>query len=134
VADWFLAGSTSVRKQAEKDMASLQGTWELLPQGPGSAPSNIRLIVEGDRRILKSGDVFINQSIYRLNPATTPRSIDVIPTEGALRGALMLGVYALDGDTLRMCLARDGDPRPTGVTTEPEAAPTAMVFRRLAGR
>ena len=38
-----------------------------------------------------------------MDPRARPAAIDFAHTEGALKGKAWKGIYALDGDTLRVC-------------------------------
>ena len=49
-----------------------------------------------DGKLLYAGTV-------RVNPTAKPAAIDFEHTEGALKGKAWKGIYARDGDTLRIC-------------------------------
>jgi uncharacterized membrane protein len=53
---------------------------------------------------------------------------------GKSKGATYLGVYELVGDTLRLCYALDGRPRPGGFSSEPGSGHYLAIFTRLPAR
>ena len=63
---------------------------------------------------------------FTLDLSRTPKGIDVTP-EG---GKPMLGIYQIDGETHKVCLAEPGRERPTEFTTQPEGGRSLYVMRR----
>ena len=55
----------------------------------------------------------IQAGTQKLDPSKSPKTIDVMMTEGLKKGAVMLGIYEIDGDTLRVCFDEEGKKRPT---------------------
>jgi RNA polymerase sigma factor (sigma-70 family) len=121
----------------DEDKKKLQGTWYTvsveshgmkIPQERILA-KDVRLVVEGDRWTLTEarGDpdkVFT----VRLDATKRPKAIDSIYQTGPNKGKTSLGIYELDGDTLRVCLGEPGDPRPT--TFQGGRTYTLEVFKR----
>jgi RNA polymerase sigma factor (sigma-70 family) len=106
----------------DEDMKKLQGTWYTVsveshgmkvPEAKILA-KNVRLVAEGDRWTLKEtkGDPDKVFSV-RLDPTQQPKAIDIVYQTGENKGKTSLGIYELDGSTLRVCLGEPGDPRPT---------------------
>jgi uncharacterized protein (TIGR03067 family) len=72
------------------------------------------------------------EGVYHLDPTKTPKTIDVT-LFGPIRKT-MLGVYVLDGDTLKICMALDPDrtdQRPTDFATRPGTMTVAVTARRV---
>src|SRR5689334_18878319 len=106
-----LAGAAGAGQpdQAARDAAALKGEWELVsaesegrPAPPGVYKPGTRVVVEGEGLYFTDALAKSNKSKFRLDPSTTPKSID-IGTEKS-PGGVMKGIYALDGDALRLCL------------------------------
>jgi uncharacterized protein (TIGR03067 family) len=58
------------------------------------------------------------EGVYHLDPTKSPKTIDLVTVGGVRRTGL--GLYALDGDTLKLCLSLDPDriaDRPTEFTS-----------------
>ena len=63
---------------------------------------------------------------FTLDPSRKPKGIDVTPEDGKP----ILGIYQIDGDTHKVCLAEPGRERPTEFTTQPESGRSLYVMRR----
>jgi uncharacterized protein (TIGR03067 family) len=60
------------------------------------------------------------EGTYQIDPTKKPQTIDFTPLKGGraeAQGKPQLGIYELDGDTFRYCVAYSGNPRPTEFTT-----------------
>src|SRR5262245_49255477 len=94
--------------RAEEAPKKLQGAWTATKaQRDGKAADDVvghRLSFTGDRFQIRSAD---GKSLYagtvRVDPSAKPAAIDFEHTEGALKGKVWKGIYALDGDTLKTC-------------------------------
>jgi len=58
------------------------------------------------------GDEVLFDSTYTVNTSTNPKQINMVETEGDLTGKEAQGIYALDGDVLRICYRMPGLGRP----------------------
>ena len=121
----------------DDDKTSLQGTWYTASveshgrKVPAEriAAKDVRLVIESDRWTLKEahGDAD-KQFTVVLDPAATPRAMDFAYKSGEHKGKTSLGIYELNGSTLRICVAEPGDPRPTKF--DGAGAYTLEVFKR----
>jgi uncharacterized protein (TIGR03067 family) len=51
---------------------------------------------------------------FTLDPSKKPKAIDVTPLTGKDSGRALLGIYSIEGDTLKICVATGRrTPRPT---------------------
>jgi uncharacterized protein (TIGR03067 family) len=86
----------------------LQGSWTATQaEQDGKTAGDVighRLSFAGNRFQIRSRD---GKPLYsgtvRLNPSAQPAAIDFEHTDGALKGKAWKGIYALDGDTLKIC-------------------------------
>src|SRR5262245_687503 len=103
----------------EKELKKFQGAWTLESSETGGqkipADQLKRFIVtfDGDKHILKNGDDVIQVGTQKIDPSKSPKTIDVTMSEGPSKGAVMLGIYEFDGDTLKVCFDAEGKKRPT---------------------
>jgi uncharacterized protein (TIGR03067 family) len=108
---WLILGSGLVlacAQAAEDAQKPLQGTWTATKAArDGQAADDVvghRLSLTGTRFQIQSED---GQPLYagtvRVDPSATPAAIDFAHTDGALKGKVWQGIYALDGDTLTIC-------------------------------
>jgi uncharacterized protein (TIGR03067 family) len=117
------SGGTGARAddkaEVEKELKKFQGTWtfESSEAGGKGLPAGelkgLVLTFEGDKHTVKKGLEVIQVGTQKLDPSQSPKAIDVTMTEGLNKGAVMLGIYEIDGDTLRVCFDEKGKKRPT---------------------
>jgi RNA polymerase sigma factor (sigma-70 family) len=128
-------------KAAEKlkdDKAKLQGTW-LMVSGASDGDAFSDKIVK-DRTIVIDGDKItemergkkLSPSHFVLNATTNPKAIDATPIEGDFKGMMHLGIYALQGDSLKVCFGKSGDKRPNDFTCEKGSRRILLVYKREA--
>jgi uncharacterized protein (TIGR03067 family) len=107
------------KADVEKEARKFQGTWTIESSEAGGMvvpPGNLKglvVVFEGDKHTVKMGDEVVQVGTQKLDPSKTPKAIDVTMTEGPNKGAVMLGIYEFDGDTLRVCFDPQGKKRPT---------------------
>src|SRR5262249_49480268 len=92
--------------------------------------ANLQLMVKGDRRTIGSGETVCSEAYYRLNPAVKPPTIDLVVTKGGSRGHIMLGIYELSGDHLRVCYAVPGRERPRDFKPKAGSGHTLQEMKR----
>jgi len=71
------------------------------------------------------------EGIYHLDSAKSPKTIDIVTLGGARKTAL--GIYTLDGDTLKLCLSIDPDKvaeRPKEFSTKEGEMRVIVTFKR----
>ncbi|MBI3408231.1 MAG: TIGR03067 domain-containing protein [Planctomycetes bacterium] len=100
-------------------MKKFQGTWTIESsvsggmEVPADALKGLIVIFEDDKHTVKAGDKVIQVGTQKIDPSKSPKAIDVTMTEGPNKGAVMLGIYEFDGDTLKACFDAEGKKRPT---------------------
>jgi uncharacterized protein (TIGR03067 family) len=116
VAAGFAAEPDSVKK----DLDALQGAWavEGLEYNAKDVKDTYKisfvvkgdvLIVEGDDKVRKE----YAKLALKLDPSTTPKSVDLTVAGGVQKDAVLEGIYELKGDELRLCVKVFGKDRPT---------------------
>ena len=74
-----------------------------------------RLIFSGDEFSVKKGDETMIKGKFKINSSKKPKEIDMEFVEAKrenLRGKTTLGIYEIDGDTLKWCWNKPGGERP----------------------
>ena len=121
----------------EKEVRKFQGTWtfESSETGGKELPAGelkgVIVIFEGDKHTVKKGDEVIQVGTQKLDPSKSPKTIDVTLTEGPNKGAVMLGIYEIDGDTLKVCFDPQGKKRPTEFKSAPGSENFVNVHKRV---
>ena len=70
---------------------------------------------------------------FVVDSVTTPSSIDYTLVRGPHRGQTQRGIYELDGEVARYCMAAPGDERPAEFVTRAGDGRTLSVWRKCAG-
>src|SRR5262245_62568602 len=121
----------------EKEVKKFQGTWTIESSETGGMaipPGELKefiVIFEGDKHTVKMGDKVIRVGTQKLDPSKSPKAIDVTMTEGPNKGAVMLGIYEIDGDTLKVCFDPQGKKRPTEFKSAPGSENFVNVHKRV---
>ena len=101
-------------ERAPDDSRALRGTWSCAAAVIDGKPladavlKELRLTLTADRYKTERGDEVLFDSTYHLDPRTNPKQIEMTGTEGDAAGKPALGIYALDGDTLKICYTLPG--------------------------
>jgi uncharacterized protein (TIGR03067 family) len=108
-------GGSVLPAQAEKtDRDRIQGVWVIikaeqegddLTEFVKNNPST--MTYEGDKYTFRLG-AEVERGQFRLDPQAKIPALDYTITEGDQKGKRRLGIYRLDGDTLTICLAKEG--------------------------
>jgi uncharacterized protein (TIGR03067 family) len=132
----LLAPADDKADALRREVARHQGTWAVTSfvrdgkASPKELTDSIVRVVEGDHVVWKrDGKRFAGTAVV-LDPSKAPRTIDVLPDGGPARGERVLGIYKLDGDTLTICMADAGQPRPLAFEAPNGSKQTLMTFRR----
>jgi uncharacterized protein (TIGR03067 family) len=135
----FLIGLTAVLiapgladedSAVKKDLAALQGEWSMVSGSADGQPMPEKMR-EQMKRICKGDEVTVGPGTYSfggagqiffkakitLDPSKKPKTIDYEMIEGPTKGKKQLGIYEVEGDTLKSCFAKPGAERPTDFTS-----------------
>jgi uncharacterized protein (TIGR03067 family) len=118
---------------ARKDLEKMRGTWTLVSlEEDGKTATAARLkefkvTIGGDRYAFTVGGVTA-KGVYKLDPTTTPKAMDIIVEEGPHQGKTKLAIYEFDGDIFKCAVAEPGKDRPKGFTAG--AGYNAEVWKR----
>ena len=97
-------------EERNSDHDLIQGMWTVEAKGDFKAGGM------GVRWVFTAETVSFGQSpaSYKLDPSKKPRAIELVFIDGANKGQKFDGIYALSGDTLKLCLSNHPDAgRPT---------------------
>ena len=121
----------------EKEVRKFQGTWTFESSETGGTKLPIGelrgliLTFEGHKHTVKKGDEVIQAGTQKLDPSKSPKAIDVTMTAGLNKGTVMLGIYEIDGDTLKVCFDPQGKKRPTEFKSAPGSENFVNVHKRV---
>jgi uncharacterized protein (TIGR03067 family) len=120
------------------DRGTIQGRWKPISLERGGKPIASRtepndmmaLVIEGDRYDWTGGDVPMGGT-YTLDPTKTPKEIDVRPSSGPNQGRTLKGIYQIEGDTLKVCLAGPDEGRATEFESKEGGRHSLYIMRRV---
>jgi uncharacterized protein (TIGR03067 family) len=118
---------------AKKEKERLQGTWTVVTiakeENSEHDAEDSQMVISGDEFTMKQGDQVLAKGKFKLDPSKSPKAIDLEIAESSKEGdngKTALGIYALDGDSLKICLVPPGETdRPQKFTA---AAEKRIVF------
>jgi len=124
-----LCFAADAKEDAAKDKEKLQGTWQVVggeEQGEKIADAKLkmadmRFIIDGDKIRKEKG----KGGTFKLDPTKKPKEIDLSDDKETVKG-----IYSLDGDTLKFCVASAGNDRPTDFTTKKGDGRGLFVLKR----
>jgi len=129
----LLAGVAGAEDEAAM-RKKLSGTWSgFVVHGRGERPNQgpariTEMVISPDLITARDGARDFGAGTYRLDPAKG--FIDSTGTRGEPRGKTFLGIYTLEGDTLKWCSANPGKARPTELMTRPGSGHFLMILTR----
>ncbi len=121
---------------AKKDLAQLQGEWAMttgVRDGqslPDEMLKNSKRSCKADETTVVVGGQLLMKTKFTLDPSKKPKSIDYQITGGGNAGKTQLGIYELDGATVKFCFSTPGKDRPTDFTTKVGDGRTSSVWKR----
>ena len=125
------------RGEVAKELKKFQGTWtfESVQAGGKEIPAaefkGITVTFEGDKYAVKKGDEVVQAATLKLDPSKSPKTLDVTVAEGPNKGAVMLGIYEIGGETLKVCFDPHGKKRPTEFRSPPGSEYFVNVHKRV---
>lgn len=109
--------AADAKDDAKKDLDAMQGKWQLASlERDGKSvdvPKDAIRTVKGDTYTINPRPGVTIEGTYKLNADAKPKQIDITPTTGDNKGKTSLGIYEINGDTLKICWAPSGKDRPT---------------------
>jgi uncharacterized protein (TIGR03067 family) len=122
---------------SKKELEKFQGTWVFvsMEQDGREAPKTEEphtVTFEGDKFTVKLGNKVVQAGTHKLDPTKKPKTVDATVTEGEGKGTTMLGIYELEGDTIKVCFDSQGKQRPSQYRTAASPGYFMAVVKRSA--
>jgi uncharacterized protein (TIGR03067 family) len=137
-AVWSQAADGKAKEEAvAKDLQAFKGTWRMISKevdGKKFSEEEIKDVIatfDGSGKCsVRRGDKVIGEGTVKFDPTKKPKTVDVTFTEGEHKGQTVLGIYEIDSDAFRVCVARPGDDRPTEFSAKAGSGRTLIVYKR----
>jgi uncharacterized protein (TIGR03067 family) len=127
---------------AKQDLAQLQGTWNVVGAEHQGKKTGVGVLDKMQVTIKDNSFMMIDdktvpkprieKATLELKASTTPKSIDITPDKKG--NPMLLGIYKIDGDTLKLCWDKKrGEKsavRPTSFTTLPDSKSMMLILKR----
>jgi len=114
----------------------LKGSWQCVSAIVDGKPlpeqtvNRLRLTLTETRYITQKGEEALFDSTYTTDRSRTPKQINMVGTEGELAGKVAQGIYAVDGNILRLCYTMPGRPRPISFDSPTGSGAYLMTWTR----
>lgn len=133
-ASMALSAGNDTANVNKSDLASIQGTWQLISaekdgkKTPADVVSKIKVVIKGSSHSVYFGDMVVAKEIpFIIDAAKKPKTTeDRLPD-----GKVIRGIYELNGDTLKSCVASADKERPTKFAAKPGSGHTLRLFKRV---
>ncbi len=113
----------------------MTGTWSVLhaehdgKAAPKEAAKKMKLVQKGAEWTFYDGAEAVSGK-DTLDPSKTPRQVNSLLTAGRDKGKTVLGIYEVKDDTMKVCWADPGKPRPTAFATKPDSGQYLILLKR----
>ena len=135
----FIAVALGADEAGEKamleELGRLAGTWRFTSlelEGtalPEAAYLGSKIIVEEDSFKTISGGITYSGTV-KVDVSTSPKTINLMFTDGPEKGNVSLGIYELKGDDWKICLGLTGKDRPKTFVTTPGSGHALETLKR----
>jgi uncharacterized protein (TIGR03067 family) len=119
-----------------EDANLLEGEWSMVSGEasgqalPAESIKTMKRVAKDGVTTITSGETVFFTAKYTIDPTKKPKMIDYTMTAGPTKGKTHLGIYELDGDTVKFCFAAPGKDRPTEFKAPADSERTLSVWKR----
>ena len=125
VVGLFLAAVACKADDAKKELEKWQGTWTLVgaeEKGQRTSDEDLKkvpvtLTSKDDKFTIKFGDQMM-EGTFKIYPDKKPKAYDAKGTDPEGKTHESIGIYEIDGDTLKVCFVQADKERPKEFKTE----------------
>ena len=131
----LLSALADDNQAVKKDLAQLQGEWSMVsgtadgyPIPDGMLPNSKR-VCKGDELTATVGGQLVMKARITIDPTQKPKTIDYQVIDGPTKGKKHLGIYEVEGDTMKSCFAAPGAERPADFISKLGDKRTSTVWK-----
>jgi uncharacterized protein (TIGR03067 family) len=132
----LLAGADGAPDAVKKEKSQLEGEWSMVSGEidgqplPAEYVKGAKRVSRADETTVMIGGRLFLKARYTIDPAKKPKAIDYTMTGGPTKGKTQLGIYELDGDTVKFCFASPDKERPREFATKEGSGRTLSIWKR----
>ena len=134
LAAGLLVAADAKDDAVKRDMDALQGNWQVVSMERDGEAVNIAKdaarVIKADKYALTLRPGLTIEGAYKIDPGAKPKTMETTASNGPYKDKELLGIYELDGNTLRICYAPPGKDRPTEFTTKAGSGWILTVHKR----
>jgi uncharacterized protein (TIGR03067 family) len=122
-------------EEGKKDLEKMSGTFTVISfvrNGEAWGPDKLKKlkVVQKGANWSFTEDNEVTEGTDWVDPSKKPKEVDSTYTSGGDKGKKALGIYEIDGDTVKFCHAEPDKPRPTEFASKAGSDQTLMVLKR----
>jgi uncharacterized protein (TIGR03067 family) len=129
-----LTATAADNDAAKQELKKLQGTWQLVSaetdgkKAEKEKAEKVRVVIKGSKHTVYFDDKPIAKDVtFAIDPSKKPKEVtDTLADDRTIKG-----IYELDGDTLKSCVAPPGKDRPKEFSAKEGSGHTLRVFKRV---
>lgn len=124
----------SLAEEVKKAKKEWEGTWECesrVVNGKKQDPKGWVLVHTGTTYTLKKGDKVISEGTSKVDPKAKPHTIDTTGSIGKYKDKTALGIYEINGDTMKLCISLSGTERPKTFASEEGSGTLLETWKRV---
>jgi len=134
-----LIAADAPKDDAKKDLDTIQGTWMIASGVYGGEDINSDLVsklsfeIKGDQLLLKGDEEVVKdyaKITLRLDPSGKPKLIDFTVGQGEEKGAVIEGIYEINGDELKICAKLGAKERPAEFKSPENSRVALLTLKR----
>jgi len=120
---------------AKEDGRKMQGTWKPVTAELGGKPfpdevlKSMKLVLTDGKYAVTVGEQ-TDEGTVKLDPAKSPRAMDIVGGKGPNQGKTILAIYELKDTTLRICYDLSGKERPKEFKTKADTPLFLVEYHR----
>ena len=123
----------------DKELKAMAAAWQPVSgevEGRKTAEALLKNTVtthdEAGKIVVREGEkVVLEGTVKKIDATKKPRTIDTEITSGENKGKIVLGIYEIEGDTLRICAALPGKGRPKAFSAPAGSGFALTVYKRV---
>jgi uncharacterized protein (TIGR03067 family) len=119
-----LVAADTASDDVKKELKKFEGTWvieslELEGQKqPADLLKGVKLTCKDDGTFTYVDPMGTHKGTFKVDIAKKPKQLDIHFTEGPEKGNTIKGIYEIEGDTYKVCIAMGDKERPTEFTSK----------------
>ena len=131
---WAVATAWAQNNETINDNAKLQGEWTMVSGERDGLPfpddlrKSFKRVAKGDEVTVTMGDQLSLKAKFTLDMSKKPKTIDYSVTGGPYAGNRQLGIYEMQGNTVKFCFSIPGKARPSDFSTKLRDGRTLTVW------